>query len=427
MGCADVRKQVVGYAPVVRDTDLYAQILGVRDPWTVIQVRLDMPAKRVEVTLAHRAGAALQCPECGVTCPGYDTRHRRWRHLDTCQFETMLIADVPRSNCPAHGPLQVTVPWAEAGSRFTALFEALVIDWLREASLSGVARQVGITWDEADGIQTRAVRRGLARRERKLPHRIGVDETSFQKRHEYVTVVIDQIAGDVVHVADDRKRASLETYLASHPVEERAAVETVAMDMHQPYIQAVEATIPLAALKICFDKFHVASHLGQAVDRVRREENRALVDEGDARLKRTKYLWLTHPANLTDERWASFTTLRESALKTARAWAIKELAMELWRYRSHAWGARAWRRWLGWALRSRLDPVVRVARMIRAHLLGILNAMVHGVTNARSEGVNARIQWIKYTSRGFRNRERFRNAIYFHLGGLDLYPAGITR
>ena len=417
----------MGYARVVRDTDLYAQILGVREPWTVTQVHLDMPGKRVEVTLEHRSGAALHCPECGAACPGYDTRHREWRHLDTCQFETVLIAEVPRSDCAAHGPLQVAVPWAEAGSRFTALFEALVIDWLHEASISGVARQLRLTWDEADGIQGRAVRRGLARRERKLPTRIGVDETSFQKRHEYVTVVIDQVEGNVVHVADDRRQASLETYLASHPAEERAAVETVAMDMHRPYIQAVEATIPVAALKICFDKFHVASHLGQAVDRVRREENRALRTDGDDRLKRSKYLWLTHPEHLSEDRWASFAALRESTLKTARAWAIKELAMELWRYRSHAWGARAWKRWLGWALRSRLEPIVRVARMIRNHLLGILNAMVHGITNARSEGVNAKIQWIKYTSRGFRNRERFRNAIYFHLGGLDLYPAGIAR
>jgi transposase len=411
----------------MRDTELYAQILGVRDPWTVTKVQLDMPLKRVEITIEHRAGTPLQCPECGATCSGYDARPRRWRHLDTCQFETVLVADVPRSDCAEHGPLQIPVPWADAGSRFTALFEALVIDWLHEASLSGVARQVGITWDEADGIQARAVRRGLARRKQKLPTRIGVDETSFQKRHEYVTVVIDQVAGNVVHVADDRKQTSLETYLASHPAEARAAVETVAMDMHQPYIRAVEATIPLAPLKICFDKFHVASHLGQAVDRVRREENRALRDEGDDRLKGTKYLWLTHPEHLSNKRWISFTALRESALKTARAWAIKELAMELWHYRSRSWALKAWKRWLGWAMRSRLAPVLRAARTIRNHLLGILNAMVHGITNARSEGVNAKIQWIKYTSRGFRNRERFRNAIYFHLGGLDLYPAGITR
>jgi len=411
----------------MRDTDLYAQILGVRDPWTVTNVQLDMPHQRVEITLSHRADAALRCPACDAVCTQYDSRSRRWRHLDTCQFETVLIADVPRTDCTEHGARQVAVPWAEANARFTALFEALVIDWLKETSLTGVARQLGLSWDEADGIQRRAVRRGLARRDRKLPTRIGVDETSFQKRHEYVTVVIDQAEGDVVHVADDRKQASLEAYLASHSVEERAAVETVSMDMWPPYIAAAEAQIPLGLLKICFDKFHVAGHLGKAVDRVRRGENEALRAEGDARLTGTKYLWLTHPDHLSEKRWASFAALRESALKTARAWAIKELAMSIWRYRSRPHALQAWKQWLRWAMRSRLDPVLRVARMIRAHLLGILNAMAHGITNARSEGVNAKIQWIKYTSRGFRNRERFRNAIYFHLGGLDLYPAGIAR
>ena len=128
-----------------------------------------------------------------------------------------------------------------------------------------------------------------------------------------MTVVNDQVAGTVVHVADGRKQTSLETYLASHSAEARAAVETVAMDMHQPYIQAVETTIPLAPLKICFDKFHGASYLGQAVDRARREENQALRGEDDDQLKGTKYFWLTHPAHLSDKRWASFTSLCESA------------------------------------------------------------------------------------------------------------------
>lgn len=101
--------------------------------------------------------------------------------------------------------------------------------------------------------------------------------------------------------------------------------------------------------------------------------------------------------------------------------------MMLWGYRRRGWARRAWRRWLGWALRCRLEPVQRVARMVRTFLEGILNAIVHGVTNARSEAVNAKIQWIKYTARGFRNRARFRNAIYFHCGGLDLYPASVSR
>jgi len=106
----------------------------------------------------------------------------------------------------------VKVPWSEPGSRFTALYEALVIDLLREMSFSGVARFTGLTWDQIDGIQGRAVRRGLARRELRLPGRIGVDETSFQKRHEYVTVV-SSLEGEVVHVADGNGRGALDSFV----------------------------------------------------------------------------------------------------------------------------------------------------------------------------------------------------------------------
>jgi transposase len=134
---------------------------------------------------------------------------------------------------------------------------------------------------------------------------------------------------------------------------------------------------------------------------------------------------LRHPAHLSEDTWQAFEPLRDSALKTARAWAIKELAMSLWKYRTRGWARRAWLAWFAWAIRSRLEPVRRVANMIKSHLNGILNAIVLGVTNARSEGVNSKIQWIKHTARGFRNRLRFRIAIYFHLGGLDLYPENL--
>ena len=171
----------------------------------------------------------------------------------------------------------------------------------------------------------------------------------------------------------------------------------------------------------------MAQHLSQAVDKVRRQEHRVLIEQGDERLTGSKYLWLQNPGNLSIERWDRFAPLRASSLKTARAWAIKEFAMQLWGFRRRAWAHKAWQRWYAWAIRSRLDPIKKVARMIQRHLDGIVNAIVRGITNARAEGINAKIQWIKYTARGFRNRERFRNAIYFHLGGLDLYPTGIIR
>lgn len=123
------------------------------------------------------------------------------------------------------------------------------------------------------------------------------------------------------------------------------------------------------------------------------------------------------------EHIASFEVLRESSLRTARAWAFKEAAMSLWHYASRGHARNAWRRWLAWARRSKLEPVKRVAAMIRDHLPGILTAIVTRTTNAASESINAKIQWIKRAACGFRNRQRFRNAIYFHLGGLDLHPA----
>ena len=113
------------------------------------------------------------------------------------------------------------------------------------------------------------------------------------------------------------------------------------------------------------------------------------------------------------------------ARKTGRAWALKEAGIATWRYRSRHHARKALQRWYSWAIRSRLEPMKKVARMIKAHLDGIVNAMHHRVTNARSEGLNSRIQWIKHTARGFRNRDRFRRAIYFHLGGLNMTPESL--
>ena len=130
----------------MRDRELYARILGLPEPWVVADVDLDPAARSVLVKLGLRDGATLACPECGQTCPVYDTQPRRWRHLDTCQFQTILEADVPRASCPEHGVRQIRVPFAGPGSHFTALFERLAIDWMTEAGRSATARQLDLSW-----------------------------------------------------------------------------------------------------------------------------------------------------------------------------------------------------------------------------------------------------------------------------------------
>ena len=146
---------------------------------------------------------------------------------------------------------------------------------------------------------------------------------------------------------------------------------------------------------------------------------------GDGTLKGTRYRWLINPKNMSRRQWISFEYLRTSTLKVARAWAIKESAMALWGYKKRGWAERAWKIWYGWAIRSRLEPIKQVARMIKRHWQGVINATIADVTNAASESINSRIQKVKRMAHGFRNRKRFQDAIYFHLGGLDLYPDGL--
>ncbi len=411
----------------MQDRDLYARILGLVDPWEVRDVRLDVKGGEVRVMVAPKLTASFGCPECGKSCPGYDSRERSWRHLDTCQFKTILVADVPRVTCSEHGVKQVKLPWAEPGTGFTALMEAVVIDWLRSlASIKAVAEQLRLSWDEVDGIMSRAVSRGLLRRKRVKVRRLGVDETSFQRRHEYVTIVTDLDESVVLHVADDRKRESLDLFFRSLTPSQIAAIEAVAMDMWRPFISSVCEHVPDADRKIAFDKFHVAGHLGEAVDRVRRGEHRALLESGNDSLKGSRYLWLTNPDNLDAAGTGALNALHQMNLKTSRAWALKETAMCLWRFVQRGRAASEWGAWIAKAMRSRLEPVKKVARMIREHLWGIVNAMALRTTNAGSESVNSKVQRVKRAACGFRNRTRFRNAILFHLGGLDLYPAAAS-
>lgn len=405
----------------MQDSELYEKLLGLKEPWFVEKVSLDLSAACVTVLIGHSQGATFPCPVCGQFRPIYDHQKRRWRHLDTCGFTTMLEAEVPRISCREHGVKQVNVPWGEPGSRFTALFEAVALSLLKVASLSDVARHLRISWDAASGIMERAVRRGLARRDRMPLTRIGIDETSFQKRHEYVTVVFDQERGCVVDVLDGRKKETLKTWLIAQEGVLNT-LESISMDMWDAYIGAVRECIPDGAQKICFDRFHVAQYFNRALDKVRAEEHREFKQRGEkSPLTRTKHDWLRSYSHDT-----AFASLAESNLKTARAWRIKETAGELLRAKNHEEASRDWKKLLSWMTRSRLEPVVKVARTIRQYLWGIVNATRLGATNAKSESANAMIQKLKARACGFRNRSRFKMAILFHLGGLSLLPDGLT-
>jgi transposase len=378
----------------------------------------------VHVYLTHADKPEWPCAECGASCPLYDHQaERQWRHLDTCQYRTILHAAPPRSQCREHGVRVVKLPWAEPHSRFTALMEGLAIAWLKQASQKAVAEQLRLSWDEIHAIMERAVERGLARRKAEEIPYLGVDEKAFRKGHKYLTLVNDLSGSRVLYVAEDREQKSLDGFWPTLTEEQRDGIAAVAMDMWDPYVNSVHEHLPESANKIVFDKYHIAKHLGEAVDRVRRREHKGLKAEGDDRLTGTKYHWLRNPATLEDEQRREFAQLVSSELKTARAWALKETAMALFSYVYERPARKHFRWWYNWAVRSRLPPMKEVAGMLKRRFENIITYLRHRITNAASESINAKIQWVKYTARGFRNKQNFINAIYFHCGGLDLAPS----
>jgi transposase len=408
----------------MQDFQLYQQILGLSEPWRVKHVNLDQQSGeiRIEVECTEKIWG---CPQCAQRMHVHAWERRSWRHLDSCQYKTLIEADVPRVACSQHGTLTVAVPWAEKFSRFTRLMERLAISLMLECSVSGACQILRISWDEADGIKQRAVKRGLERKAPGVPSHLCVDEKSAARGHNYLTLVasVEEEQTAVEFVAEGRAQESLDAYWQKFTPEQLAQIEGVAMDMWEPYIKSTLAHIPGAEGKIVHDPFHLVKHMNEAVNEVRKQEQAQLARAGDPILTGSRYLWLYGQENLPASQAARFDEIKYLNLRTARAWGLKEVFRNLWCCASPQEGQGYFQRWYSWAVRSRLEPVKKVARMCKAHLKNILTYFDHRLTNGPIEGINNKIQGLIKKAYGYRNKERFITDIYFHLGRLDLYPS----
>jgi len=400
----------------------YEQLLGLRSPWSVTNVELDMKKMRVDIYVEH-VGQTDACPECGASCRIYDeAAERTWRHLDTMQFETLLHAKTPRVECKKHGVKNVHLPWAEKHARFTLLFEAFAISVLRAArSVEEARKLLRLNWHQVETIKKRAVERGLSRRKKALIPYIGLDEKSFRKGMSFVTTCCDLEGSRVLDVAENRDEQSAKTLLnKALSGSQQAGVFAAAMDMWPAYRNAVNEVMPFT--EIVHDRFHVSKHLNEAVDKVRRQENRQMIRNGEDGLKGTKYWWLKNEPELTADAAARFEELKKAGLKVARAWEIKELFRHFWECGSVARARVFFDKWYARAISCGLAPVKKVAKMIKKHIENLLSFLVWKISNGVVEGLNSKIQTVKSNARGYRSFESYRIAILFHCGKLELLP-----
>ena len=408
----------------MKDTTLYEHLLGLKTPWSVKSVDLSLADLRVVVEVVLKAGQVWADPTDATKRAHINGwTERQWRHLDTCQFETLIKARVPQLKYSDGTVQELAVPWAERYSRVTLLMEAFVVKLLQACpTTKGVCELTRLSWSTVNDIMVSAVERGMLRRtEEEIPY-LGLDEKSSEKGHSYVSILTDIERSRVLDLLPERKLAAATALLETLSPAQRASVKAVAMDMWPAYMSATQSCIPQA--DIVHDRFHVSKYLGEAVDAVRKQEHRSLLQAGSSPLTGSKWAWLKRYPDGRSAEAVAFRDLNQLNLKTSRAWRIKETFIQFWVYRYTGAARRFFDAWANNAMRSRLEPIKKMVKMrgrgAAGHLAGLLNYSKHGINNASAEGFNSAIQLIKANARGFRNFINYRARILFHCGKLDM-------
>jgi transposase len=397
--------------------------------WKITELVLDIAQQRLDITLEWPSGRKASCPVCNKRCGLKDHLPiRTWRHLDAMQFKTFLHCRIPRSECRTHGAKTISVPWAEAGSSWTLLFEAFAVMVMEQVpSLTKAASILGISWKEAHTLRRRAVGRGLKRRCVDQIDYLGIDEKSFGRKDRFITVLTDPEGERVLEVARSKSSDAATKVLEVIPKEKRGAVAAVAMDMSAAMEKACREQLPNA--DIVYDKFHIEKQLSEAMGKVRSREHKKLLADGVPIFKGTRYLFLRRREKWSKEQRAQYRDIqrefgatRFSQSRICRMWAVREAFRPFWNYVSETWAAKYFQRWYFWVTHSRIPELIRAAKTLKKLLANILTYFRHGITNAFTEGMNSRIQEIKSASRGFRYFENYRIAILFSCGKLDMRP-----
>ena len=393
---------------------LFSTALGLVKPWKVIDIKFSKEKGRLDLTIDFQKGATFPCSLCKEgDCPVHDTKERTWRHLNFFQYETYLHARVPRIKCRNCGIKQVEVPWARPGSGFTLLFELLVLQLCREMSVAGVGELVGEYSNRIWRILEHYVERARRNVDLSFFHILGIDEFSVRKGHNYMTSFSDINASRVIFVAESRRKKVISEF--TKDMKQRGydpeRIDLICCDMWDAYLNGIRNHIPQAS--VVFDRFHVMKQMNKAIERVRWAEQKTNKD-----LKKTRFIWLKNPKNLTEQQAEKLSCLKKYDLKTARAYHIKLALARFWDIKDSKESEAYLKKWYFWATHSRLAPVIEVARGIKNYWQGVINYTKSRITNGVVEGLNSKIKTAMKRAYGFKHTQYLKTIVYLVVGKL---------
>jgi len=403
---------------------LLTTVLGLKDSgWYIDVIDLDEKCQIVTLDLKYCKGLELICPECGTSNNGhiYDHIEREWRHKDLYEYETILKAKVPRVHCKKCGKVtMVNVPWANKMMRITFGFERILVNSCVLMTISDTCKLHNVSYYTVVNALERKIATLRDQKHYADVSIMGIDEIAMRKGHEYLTIIYDLVKSEVIWVGKERGYKTVKEFIAWFGEDKFKAIQYFSCDMWDPFIKAI--TEYHDASKIVFDKFHIKKHLNDAVDEVRRAENKSLIKNENEDLKSTKYIWLKNPENLTSHQRETFNQLKKKKYKLIKAYEYKELFNHFWDYSYRKCAEDFFSDWYRSVIHSNISPFIRVAKMLKRYFYGVISYVTKPITNARSEGINTRIRVFTRRAFGYSTFEMLSNMIFLGCGGLDIDP-----
>jgi transposase len=405
---------------------LFSMAIGLQEPWEIKEIEFsfskESALEELHLHIGFKPGSRFP-DKAGTLCKVHDTVPRKWQHLNFFEHPCLLYCDVPRIKTEGGKVLTASVPWARSGSGFTLLFEAFALALIeREMPVNRVAEILRVNPQRVWNMFNHWVGKAVESDDPSKITKLGVDETSTRKGHNYVTLAVDLDESRVVHVTEGKGKATLQEikqHLDKKGVPEKQ-VDQISMDLSPSFIAGAIDFFPTA--QITFDRFHVTKLLNEAMDKVRKSER---IEHDD--LKGQKYTFLKNRQNLTDKQEESLVKMIELYPTLGEAYRLKVLFRDLWEMPNIPTANAFLKQWCADVESAKIPAFMAFAKTVKSHWTGIVHFVESRITNGVLEGINNKVQLAKRRARGFRNLGNFTNMIYFLCGKLKFdYPLYFT-